>query len=106
MLRIGISLLGVARLDSETLHGFAVDELDLVPGDHVALAIFTLAIAYFAALDWLIQFAAFRAFLGDLQLELTKQQGLGAVLGCESSGHNAVAFGDLHNRRARLCAGG
>jgi len=67
------SLPGDIRLENETLHGLAVDEIDLDPRGRVTLSIFTLATADLAALCWLLQFEAFGAFAGYLQLELAKQ---------------------------------
>lgn len=64
----------------------------------MALRIFALAIADLAAFCWLVQLEAFGAFAGHFQLELTKQQGFGAVLSCELPGHQAVAVGYRYSR--------
>lgn len=84
------SLQDRARLESEAFHSLAVDELDLIPWNGVALRVLTFSIADLATFHWLIKLEAFRAFARDFQLELTEQQGFGTVLGGEPSRHDAV----------------
>ncbi len=52
------------------------------------------AVAGLTAFQRLFKFAAFRAFGRDFQLEFTKQQSFGAVLGGQPCGHDAVAIWD------------
>lgn len=99
------SLQGGVRLERETLYGLAVNKLDLISGDHVTLRVFTFAVAYLAAFCWLFQVNATRAFASDLQLELNKQQGFGAVFGCEPPGHEAVTVWDGCHRLALVLGG-
>ena len=63
---VSLSLPDGIRLESEALHGLAVDELDLFPWNHVALPVLAFAVAYLAAFCRLFEFAALRAFACDL----------------------------------------
>lgn len=51
-------------LERQALHDLAVDKLDLVPRDRMALVIFTIAIADGTPFGWLFELCTLGAFVG------------------------------------------